>query len=85
MNEHVIKIFETYNSMKNLSNKDFTQFFVDSTYKCIPANLEKFKALLLIIGFDSSIDSFSICCVAFLSHEDEETLSELYYYLKTIW
>lgn len=84
-NEHIIKIFGTFNSMKNLSDKNFTQYFVDSTYKCIPAKLEKFKALLLIIGYDSSIDSFSICCAALLSHEDSETLSELYYYLKTIW
>ena len=63
--------------MQNLSDKYFTQFFVDSTYKCIPANLVKFKALLLIIGYDSSIDSFSICCAALLSHEDAEILSEI--------
>ena len=75
----------TFNSMKNLSDSNSTQFFDDSTYKCIPANLAKFKALLLIIDYDSSIDSFSICCACLLSHEDAETFSELYYYLKTIW
>ena len=37
--EHVIKIYGTNKSKKNLSNKDFTHFFVDSTYKCIPNNL----------------------------------------------
>ena len=58
--------------MKNLSNKDF-KFFVDSTYKI---NLENLKLY---------IDSFSIFCTALLSHEDSEILSELNYYLKTIW
>ena len=43
------------------------------------------KALLLIIGYDCSIDSFQLCCAVTLSHEDCETLCELYSYLKNIW
>ena len=31
------------------------------------------------------IDSFSIFQTVLLTHEDSEILSELYYYLKTIW
>ena len=76
--EHIIKIYGTNNSMKNLSNKDFTQFFVDSTYKCIPTNMKDIKALLLIIGYNSSIDSFELCIAVLLSSEDSETRTGSY-------
>ena len=83
--EHIIKIYGTNKSMQNLSNKDFTQFFVDSTYKCIPNNMKDIKAFLLVIGYNSSIDSFELCCAILLSSEDTETLIELYSYLKNMW
>ena len=82
--EHSIKIFGTKKSMENLSNKNFSQYFLDSTYKCIPNNLGC-KALLLIIGYNTSNDNFELCSAILLTHEDNETLSELYYYLKLIW
>ena len=71
--------------MKNLSNKDFSQFFVDSTYKCVLNNIKNIKCLLLIIGYNSSKDSFELCCSVLLSNEDSETLIELYSYLKNMW
>ena len=84
-NEHIIKIFGTKISMSNLSNKSFTHFFVDSTYRCVPNNFT-YKALLLIIGCNNSLnDKFELCSAILLSHEDPETLSELYYYLNLIW
>ena len=47
--EYFIKIYGTNKSMKNLSNKYFTQFYIDSTYKCIPNNMKDTKALLLTL------------------------------------
>ena len=35
-NNHYIKIFGTLNSMKNYTNNNITQYFIDSTYKFIP-------------------------------------------------
>ena len=35
---NILLKFSAHKSMKNLSKKDFTQFFVDSTYKCVPNN-----------------------------------------------
>ena len=83
-NEHLIKIFGTHKSMKNLSNKDFAQFFVDSTYKCVPNNIKNIKCLLFIIGNNSSNDSFELFYSVLLSNEDSETFIELYSYLKNV-
>ena len=47
--EHVIKIYGTNKSKKNLSNKVFIQSFIESTYKCIPNIMKDIKAFLLII------------------------------------
>ena len=71
--------------MKNLSNKDFAQFFVDSTYKCVPNNIKNIKCLLFIIGNNSSNDSFELFYSVLLSNEDSETFIELYSYLKNMW
>ena len=62
--QHNIKIFGTKNSKLNLSNKYFTQFFVDSIYKYIPNNIG-YKALLLIIGYNSKNYNFELCSVIF--------------------
>lgn len=84
-NIHHIKLFGTINSMSFLNDKNITQYFIDSTYKCLPNNMPKCKTFLLIIGYDCSIDSFQLCCAATLSHKDYDTLCELYSYLKNIW
>ena len=63
--------------MQNLSNNNFVQFFIDSTYKCVPNNL-RYKVLLLIIGCNSTKGNFELCTASFLTHEDNETISELY-------
>ena len=64
-NEHLIKIFGAHKSMKNLCNKDFSQFFVDSTYKCVLNNIKNIKCLLLIIGYNSSKHFFELCLFSF--------------------
>ena len=38
-NKHLIKILGTHKSIKNLSNTDYTQLFMDSIYKCVPNNI----------------------------------------------
>ena len=68
---HYIKIFGTLNSMENFIIINITQYFIDSTYKCIPNNLPECKAFLLILGYDCSIDSFLICSAVLLSHKDK--------------
>lgn len=60
-------------------------YFINSSCKCLTNNIPQCKALLIIIGYDSSIDTFLICCVVLLSHEDKDTLTELYSCLKNIW
>ena len=39
-------------SLSLLNDVKITQYFIDSTYECIPLNYKNIKALLLIIGYN---------------------------------
>ena len=79
------RLFGTKESLKLLKEEKSTQFFIDSTYRCVPSNYNNTKALLLIVCYNSSADRFDLCCVVLLSHENGELLFELYNHLKNIY
>ena len=68
------RIFETYNSMQLLNDKNINQYFIDTTYKSVPKDLNDVKALLIIIGYNYTKDIFEIILVKLLSHGDTNIL-----------
>ena len=64
------RIFETYNSISLLNDKNINQYFIDTTYKSVPKDLNDAKALLIIIGYNYTKDIFELILVALLSLED---------------
>ena len=79
------RLFGTKESLKLLKEEKSTQFFIDSTYRCVPSNYNNTKALLLIVCYNSFADRFDLCCAILLSHENGELLIELYNHLKNIY
>ena len=70
--------------MSLLNNIKITQYFIDSTYRCVPLNYVNTKALLLIVGYNSQYDIFELCCAILLSAENTELLIELYDNIKKV-
>ena len=48
----VLRIYGTEDSVKLLSDEECTQYFIDSTYKCVPKIYEKSKNLLILIAYN---------------------------------
>lgn len=48
-----------------LNNEKITQYFIDSTYRCVHLNYVNTIVLLLIIGCISDSDMLELCCVVF--------------------
>ena len=61
------KIYGTPKSISLLNNEDITQYFVDTTYKCLPNEIEEAKSLFVLIGYNSKKDLFELILVAILS------------------
>ena len=83
--EYMFRLFRTKESLKLLKDEKSTQFFIDSTYRCVLSNYNNTKALLLIVCYKSSANRFDLCCVVLLSYENGELLIELYNHLKNIY
>ena len=81
----MFRLFGAKESLKLLKDEKSTQFFIDSTYRCVPSNYNNTKALLLIVCYNSSPDRFDLCCAVLLSHENGELLIELYNHLKNLY
>ena len=67
--------------MQLLNDKNINQYFIDTTYKSVPKDLDNAKALLVIIGYNYSKDIFELILVALLSHEDTSILIEFYNFI----
>jgi len=68
-----IKIFVYlvhFNSVALLNDKNINQYFIDITYKSLPADIDNAKFLLVIIGYNYSKDLFELILVALLNHKD---------------
>ena len=76
------RIFGTEESLNLLSSKNITQYFIDSTYKCLPANQKAIKAFVLLIGYNLERDMFELCCAAVFSKEDSNIYTQFYETLK---
>ena len=67
------RIFGAYNTI-SLNYKNINQYFIDTTYKSVPKDLNDVKALLIIIGYNYTKDIFEIILVKLLSHGDTNIL-----------
>ena len=76
------RIFGTDESLKLLSSKHISQYFIDSTYRCLPINQKNIKALVLLIGYNTEREMFELCCAAVFSKEDSNIYSKFYEILK---
>ena len=83
--DYMYRLFGTKFSLSLLNDDKIIQYFIDSTYRCVPLNYLNTKALLLIAGYNSQYDMLELCCVAILSAENTELQIELYDYLKNIY
>ena len=53
--ENMYRLFGTKESLKLIKEEKSTQFFKDSTYRCVPSDYNNTKALLLIVCYNSSL------------------------------
>ena len=45
-------------SLSLLNNKKIKQYFIDTTYKCLPSDIDEAKSLLIMICYNNSTDKF---------------------------
>ena len=83
--EKTLRIYGNKLSMNLLHSSDINQYFVDCTYRCVPAGLESANSLLLLIGYNIKYDLYELCCVGVLSHESKDIFSQFYCILKNIY
>ena len=75
------RIYSTDLSISLLNSKDINQFFIDTTFKCVPNEINDSNSLLVLLGYNNSKDIFELILVALLTNEDNELLSNFYSYL----
>ena len=76
------RIFATEESLKLLSSKNISQYFIDSTYRCIPNSQNNYEAFVLLIGYNTIREMFELCCCAIFSKEDTIIYKKFYETLK---
>ena len=62
--KNTIRIFGIDESLKLLDNAEFTQYFIDGIYKCIPHSVNSINVLILLIAYNSRRNQFEICLIA---------------------
>ena len=67
--------------LKNLNNKNIEQYFMDGTYKIVP-NIQSFKSLITLLGYNRKDNTFVQCCYALITDESENTLQNYLNLLK---
>ena len=65
----------------NLQNNLIEEFFMDSTYSCVPPNKNNFK-LLVLSGYDMEENKTRICAFILLMNEKKETFENILNYMK---
>lgn len=76
------RIFATEENLKLLSSKNISQYFIDSTYRCIPNSQNNYEAFVLLIGYNTIREMFELCCCAIFSKEDTIIYKKFYETLK---
>ena len=61
----------------NLININIQQYFIDTSYYCIPHTIRKYK-LFIISGFNLKEKKTHICCYALIPDERKETFLEIF-------
>ena len=64
----------------NLENKNISQFFTDTTFRCVPPNKKSLK-LWLLLGFDKNEEKTLLLCLALIQNETSETIKVILNYL----
>ena len=64
----------------NLKNKNISQFFTDTTFRCVPPNKKSLK-LWLLLGFDKNEEKTLLLCLALIQNEISETIEVILNYL----
>ena len=83
--EKTLRIYGNKLSMNLFHNKEINQYFVDCTYRCVPAGLESANSLLLLIGYNIKYDLYELCCIGVLSHESNDIYNQFYSTLKNLY
>ena len=79
------RLFGTKYSLSLLDDVKITQYFIGSTYGCIPLNYKNTKALLLIVGYNSQYYMIELFCIVLLCAENSKLLIELYDHIKNVY
>ena len=82
INEKTLRIYANKLSINLLHSNDINQYFVDCTYRCVPAGLESANSLLLLIGYNIKYDLYELCYIGVLSHESKDIYNQFYSTLK---
>ena len=75
------RIFATQKSISLLKDTNIKQYFIDTTYRCIPHELDDSKSLLVMIGYNSAKDLFELILVGLLSNEDTNIFKDFYNFI----
>ena len=51
-NYKTFRIYATDLSLSLLNNKNINQYFIDTTYKCLPNDIDEARSLLIMIGYN---------------------------------
>jgi len=70
------RIYATDLSLSLINKKNINQYFIDTTYKCIPNDIDEARSLLIIIGYNNLTDEFELILASLLSKEDSNILIE---------
>lgn len=76
------RIFTTHQSISLLKNTNIKQYFIDTTYKCIPYELDDAKSILVMIGYNFSKYLFKLILVVLLSNEDINIFKDFFNFNK---
>ena len=78
-----IRIYFLHEMLDNLDDRNFSQYFFDGTFDCVPAGSEA-KQLLICIGYNETKDIFLPCFFALLESKREKTYKELHKGIATL-
>ena len=70
--------------LDNLNNNMIDEYFMDTTYSCVPPNIHKFK-LFVISGYEFNNKSTHICAFILIINEKYETFVNIFQYLKNTY
>ena len=77
-NYKTIRIYATELTLSLLNSKNINHYFIDTTYKCVPNDIDESKSLLIIICYNNITDKFELILAPLLSKEYSDILVEFY-------